>query len=111
VNLVVVPDFLWDDQLRDTDVLVVGHGGAKKIVFDVKAEVVGTVFGIRDGAVYMDFLRLALRRWVRWDHRGSCVCHHRRSCERGGFRFFVAEYCIQNSHMRPCVRGERLIFW
>jgi hypothetical protein len=57
VNLVarVVPDFLWDDRLQDTDVLVVGHGGAKEIVLDVEAKVAGTVFGIRDGAVYMNF--------------------------------------------------------
>ena len=41
--------------MRDTDVLVVGHGGAKEIVLDVEAEVAGTVFGIRYGAVYMDF--------------------------------------------------------
>jgi hypothetical protein len=42
----VVPDFLWDDGLWDLHILVVGHGCAENIVFDVEPQVAGAMLCI-----------------------------------------------------------------
>jgi hypothetical protein len=54
VVLRVVPPFLGDDGRADSDVLVVAHGGAKVVIFNVKAKVAGAFASIGDGAVDVD---------------------------------------------------------
>jgi hypothetical protein len=48
---VIAPDFFWNDGWADSYVLEVRHGRSEVEVFDVEAEVAGSVFGIRNCTV------------------------------------------------------------